>query len=229
MATESKDWIISDHTPLCLVLAPNALYEKIKYLRWTDGLLDHVSDHEPLTPIYRHNLYESWIVFFWSYLEALVEETCDEIENQAQDTVRLRRTDIKANSKIERISKYLELVRNEKFMSKDLKELFDAYIAARNICAHGAGERVDVPRVDTGGLQYTFIKFGGGFQRLSKKEAESLSALPGITIDGDTYRLTSEFCEGLLRFGIEFVRELQRVTHSLGERSAKFLNQRKIT
>ena len=59
---------------MCLILAPNALLQKANYLRWTDALLDTVADAEPLTPIYRHNLYESWTVFFWSYLESLTEE-----------------------------------------------------------------------------------------------------------------------------------------------------------
>lgn len=219
MESEHSGWILTEHTPLCLVLAPNALYEKIKYLRWTDALLDTVSDAESLTPIYRHNLYESWTVFFWGYLEALSEEVCDELERQAQNTVRLRRSDINAKSKWESVSKYIELVRNEEFLDANLKATLDDYRIARNICAHDAGGRVDEVRSAVDGRKHTFVKIGGGFQQLSKKETASLARLPGIEIEQDTYRLTKEFCESLLKFGMGLVRELQRVSSSLGERS----------
>ena len=41
----------------------------------------------------------------------------------------------------------------------------------------------------------------------------------GVNVDGDTYSLTREFCEGLVQFGVAYVIEFQVVAKSIGERA----------
>lgn len=201
-----------------LIFAPMALLEKINYLRWSDSLLDSVADVEPLTPIYRHNLYESWVVFFWSYLDAITTETCDELEKLNVEEI--RRRDIKSASTFDGVSKYLRLVCKEIFPSASLAKKLDDYRDIRNICAHDAGGRNESDREG-----YIHIKHGGGFQSVSKSDAKAFKRLSGTIIDNGTYKLTREFCEGMLNFGVDYVREFQIVADSIGEKSTRFMDR----
>ncbi len=214
---ENKEWCITEFTPKSLIFAPKALHEKIKYLRWTDSLLDAVSNSEPLTPIYRHNLYESWIVFFWSYLEAITEDTCNELEELNVEEI--KRKDIKAHSTFDGTTKYLCLVCKEIFPSTSLQKQLNDYRIIRNICAHEAGGQVE-NNIDEKSI---YVEYGGGFQNVSNSEETSFRRLQGIEIEKGNYKLTRDFCEGLLQFGAAYVLEFQIVAKSIGEKAKRFL------
>ena len=215
----TKHWVISEYTPTALVLAPKALKDKADYLRRTDSLLELVADADSAVETYRHTLYESWVVFLWSYLEALTIEACDEIAINV--TSKIQRADLKSKSALDSVTKYLSLVCMEEFPSPALAAKLGNYRKARNICAHNAGGRVERPAQGAFG-DYTYISYGGGFQNLSIRNRKALESLPGIRVNDTTYSLSNEFCEELILFCIDYVIEFQEVSQRIGERVGRF-------
>ena len=215
----TNDWGIGEYTPICLALAPSAMYEKIQYLRWTDELLNVTKDANKDSEKYRHNLYESWVVFFWSYLESFTEEACDEIEKSVH--IKVRRSHLRSRSKFDGVFKYLELVCNEDFPSLELDSQLSSYRTIRNLCAHGAGGELRNQKVNELLGKFTHIEFGGGFQNLNKNQQTAFRSL-GVKSDNGTYRITREFCEALFKFGVDYLLQLIRVSNSAIERSARF-------
>jgi hypothetical protein len=216
---KDNDWGISGYTPLCLVLAPKAIHEKVKYLRWTDGVLSFAEEANSESQKYRHNLYESWVVFFWSYIESLSEEVCNHLENT--NFVKVKRKNLKSNSKLDSVFNYIELVCNENFPSEELRRSLESYRIVRNLCAHGAGGEVSTTKENESFGKNTLIEYGGGFQNVSTVQAKAFTKL-NIQQSNGVYCIDSDFCEGLFKFGVNYLIELISVTNTIGERMARF-------
>lgn len=219
----SKEWQITGNTPLALILAPNDLLEKIDYLRHVDTLLSVAPKPNSLDDLYRHNLYESWVIFLWGYLEFITDQTCDEITELLNQEIRY--SDIKGRTIFESVSKYLKLIAKETFPSKELSGRLDAYRRIRNLCVHSSGRRIEQKNDALDKEQARLIKLGGGFKVENKPDRHALEKTPGIVVHDGTYRLTLDFCNAMIDFAVDYVIEFQTVANSIGGRKALFTNE----
>ncbi|TAJ93900.1 MAG: hypothetical protein EPO31_06895 [Gammaproteobacteria bacterium] len=224
MNTE-KRWQITENTPLALILAPNDLMEKIDYLRYVDALLSVAPKSDSLEALYRHNLYESWVVFLWSYLEFLTGQVCDEITVLLNQEIKY--CDIRAGSIFESVSKYLKLIGRETFPSEKMKSRLDVYRRIRNMCVHSSGRRIETDFNIAGQQSVKMIKHGGGFKTVSRAQRSALEQVPGITQYKGTYSLSIDFCNAMIGFSVDYVLEFQVVANKIGRRKALFANAKR--
>lgn len=214
-----NDWGFNEYTPISIIMSLSSLHEKTQYLRWTNTILDTVKTSDSEAIKYRHNLFESWIVFFWSFIEFVTVDTCNEIEENMY--VRVKRKDLKRASKIDSVVTYFDLVCNKNFPSKSVLYRLNNYRIVRNLCAHQSGNKRCTKKIQKDGGEYTHIEYGGGFQNISQTEKKTLEELGLKEING-SYILNMSFCESFINFTCEYFVELILTSNSICKSQEKF-------
>ncbi len=178
-----------------LVLATHLLNDKAEYFEHINNFLSQQPLYSSGKSVRTDIFYESFFVSVFAYLESMTGQVCDDLATILHKKIRLR--DLNERSTFEGIRKYLNLIADSDFPSKEIFEKLSTYRKVRNRLAHGKN-LVDV----------------------SEKDDKLFENHLGIQRDEEGYlELTSEFCTEFMQFCNLYVKELKLVASEIATRA----------
>jgi len=194
------DTQVNSNGSFTLSLASQVLCDKSEYFEHINNLIAQQTIYPSGRSVRTDIFYESFFISLFAYLESMTGQVCDDLAIILHKKIRLH--DLNERSKFEGTRKYLGLLTDSEFPTKQIFGEVITYRKIRNTIAHG-----------------------NSLLDIKEKDERAIQKLPGIRRNEEGYlEMTSEFCTGFLKFCHEYIKEFKLVSDEIATRA-----KRKVT
>lgn len=194
---DDRDTQVSFNGSFTLSFASQVLFDKAEYFDHINTLLAQQTIYSSGRSVRTDIFYESFFISVFAYLESMTGQVCDDLATILHKSIRLN--DLNERSKFEGTRKYLNLLADSEFPTKQTFGELTTYRKVRNNIAHG-----------------------NSLLAVKEKDEKAIEKLPGVRRNEEgCLEVTPKFCTEFLIFCHKYVKELKCIADEIATRAKR--------